>query len=146
MVSTLLSAAALAAPFMADALVLFGVSMRRHILSRANVVASEATRSNQRPLALRFHPHSVWAGYEWPGALWDPSGAALPFEVRPPANSGGHTPSRSRREQAWGVLGLPSSPFLPEPSGPRDAEGSGYLLVPAMARVVQRFVDLCRHP
>jgi hypothetical protein len=80
-----------------------GVSMRRHTLSRANVVASEATRSNQRPLALRFHPHSVWAGYEWPGARWDPSRAALPFAVRPPANSGGHTPSRSRREQAWGA-------------------------------------------
>ena len=35
------------------------VSMRRHILSRVNVVASEATRSDNAPFALRFYPHSV---------------------------------------------------------------------------------------
>lgn len=78
----------------------YGVSMRRFILSRANVVASGDSVVPKHPFALRFHTHSVWAGYEWPGARWDPSGAALPFEVRPPANGGGHTPSRSRREQA----------------------------------------------
>jgi hypothetical protein len=77
--------------------------MRRHILSRANVVASGDSVVPELPLALRFHPHSVWAGYERPGARWDPSGEALPFEVRSPANSGGHTPSRSRLERAWGA-------------------------------------------
>jgi hypothetical protein len=34
------------------------------------------------------------------GARWDPSGAALLFEVRPLAQSADHTPSRSRRDEA----------------------------------------------
>ena len=37
-----------------------GVSMRRHILSRANVVAS-GNSVNGVPYALRFHPHSFRA-------------------------------------------------------------------------------------
>jgi hypothetical protein len=47
-------------------------------------------------------------------------------------------------ENKCGVLVLSSS-LLPEPSTPQGAL-SGYLLVPAMARVVQRFVDFCCHP
>src|SRR5215210_8871249 len=39
---------------------LYGVSMRRHILSRANVVAS-GNSVNGVPYALRFHPHSFRA-------------------------------------------------------------------------------------
>ena len=37
-----------------------GISMRRHILSRANVVAS-SNSVNGVPYALRFHPHSFRA-------------------------------------------------------------------------------------
>jgi hypothetical protein len=45
----------------ARAKIAIGVSMRRHILSRANVVASERRQLeiSQSPFALRFYSHSV---------------------------------------------------------------------------------------
>src|SRR5215218_5389909 len=46
----------------------------------------------------------------WLGARWDPSGSALPFQVRSP-KGGGHTPYRSRRDQASGIRLIPSSPL-----------------------------------
>ncbi len=49
-----------------------GVSMRRHILSRANVVAS-GNSVNRVPYALRFHPHSFRA-YQ---------GGSVLFGIRP---------------------------------------------------------------
>jgi hypothetical protein len=47
----------------------YGVSMRRHILSRANVVAS-GNSVNGVPYALRFHPHSFRA-YQGDSVLYE---------------------------------------------------------------------------
>ena len=72
---------------------LIGVSMRRHILSRANVVASEKQLDQPKPLRAPFlFALCLRASRRWLGARWDPSGAALPFGPRPPMESGGHTP------------------------------------------------------
>jgi hypothetical protein len=67
---------------------LMGVSMRRPILSRANVVAlpkgnSISAKAPSRCVSIRTH--STRASRRRLGARWDPRpGKALPFEPRPP--------------------------------------------------------------
>src|SRR5215213_8528704 len=58
----------------------------------------EATRDQPKPLRAEFlFALRLRATRRQLGARWDPSGATLPFEPRPPMESGGHTPNiRSR--------------------------------------------------
>jgi hypothetical protein len=136
---------------------LIGVSMRRHILSRANVVASERQLDQPKPLRAPFlFALRLRAIRRWLGARWDPSGAALPFEPRPPMESGGHhTPNiRSRlRTVSVGRARLISLLPLSERACPSALSvlvahrpPSGSSLASRAAGIVERIVDLRRNP
>jgi hypothetical protein len=96
----------------------YEISMRKRILSRANVVAS-GNRLSQLPLALRSHPHCVWMSHKWHRTRCDPSGAVLPFEVRPSANQ--RRPYPLPKSPGTSVVSrLPPSP-LSHPSVPASS-------------------------
>src|SRR5215212_10693002 len=122
----------------------YGVSMRRYVLSRANVV-TRGDSAEPVPLNATFPFALWWAGYERPGARWDPSGYGrchLRFGLPQIAAAIPHLAVAGNER---GVLGLPPSSPLPKSLlGCRGALSG--CLAPATARVVERFVDLRRDP
>ena len=117
---------------------------------------SEATRDQPKPLRAALRAALLFAlrlsqSKRRLGARWDPSGAkALPFEPRPPMESGGHTPNiRSRLGTERRTLGLSIGRLSRltywsyRYSWRRSPSGS---LALTGARIVERIVDLRRNP
>src|SRR5215211_1392189 len=129
------------------------VSMRRHILSRANVVALERQLEiSQSPFsapflfALRLSQSKVARC-----SMGSIQAKALPFEPRPPMESG-HTPLFAvalglRASDAWLKNPLVASIGSPVGrSGTRGAEPPSGSLTSRAAGIVERIVDLRRNP